>query len=249
MTGQATALPTIPIDHLSATQRASAAQVRSGITSCRCTALNDTGTLLPLIPQLQTCPNRSGRLTLSASGRAVCRVSPEFVARDGAAMVWGVELLGAWPARTHHNRNQRFLLRLVLRRPIQFPKVCLTRRAFAGIGVLLAAVGLYGVMSFLVTQRRREIGVRMAIGATPRDLLVRVLREGSLIVATGIAAGAAGGFAFSAVAGTFVNNVRLPGALPLLGAAAVLVGAGILASLMPAAKASHVDVVKALRSE
>ena len=135
MTGQATALPTIPIDHLSATQRASAAQVRSGITSCRCTALNDTGTLLPLIPQLQTCPNRSGRLTLSTSGRAVCRVSPEFVARDGAAMVWGVELLGAWPARTHHNRNQRFLLRLVLRRPIQFPKVCLTRRAFAGIGV------------------------------------------------------------------------------------------------------------------
>jgi len=65
----------------------------------------------------------------------------------------------------------------------------------------------------------------------------------------GIAVGGAGAYAFATVAEYFATNVRLPGALPLLGAAAVLVGAGILASLLPAARASHVDVIQALRSE
>jgi predicted permease len=121
--------------------------------------------------------------------------------------------------------------------------------AFGGIALLIAVVGVAGVLAFLVSARTREFGVRLAIGSTPRDLLVRVLREGTRIVAIGIVAGAAGGYAFAAIAGRFVENVRLPGALPLLGAAAVLGGAGILASLMPAARASHVDVIQALRSE
>jgi ABC-type antimicrobial peptide transport system permease subunit len=69
------------------------------------------------------------------------------------------------------------------------------------------------------------------------------------IVTIGIAAGAAGGYAFASVATRIVENVHLPGALPLLAAAAVLLGVGILASLMPAARASHVDVMEALRSE
>jgi predicted permease len=120
---------------------------------------------------------------------------------------------------------------------------------FAGIALLIAVVGVAGVLAFSVSARTREFGVRLAIGSTPRDLLIRVLREGALIVAIGIVAGAAGGYAFAGVAGSFVENVRLPGAAPLLGAAAVLVGAGVLASLVPAARASHVDVVQALRSE
>ena len=68
-------------------------------------------------------------------------------------------------------------------------------------------------------------------------------------VATGIVAGGACIHAFAGVARAFVENVNVPGALPLLGAAAVLACAGILASLLPAARASHVDVVLALRSE
>jgi predicted permease len=120
---------------------------------------------------------------------------------------------------------------------------------FAGIALLIAVVGVAGVLAFSVSARMRELGIRMALGATPRRLLVRVLSEGALIVVTGIVAGAAGGLAFASVAEHFVESLHLPGALPLLGAAAVLVGAGLLASLMPAARASRVDVVQALRSE
>jgi predicted permease len=120
---------------------------------------------------------------------------------------------------------------------------------FAGVALLIAVVGVAGVLAFSASARTREFGVRLAIGATPRDLLMRVVREGTLIVVIGIIAGAAGGYAFAAVAQSIVENVRLPGALPLVGAAAVLVGAGILASLVPAARASQVDVVEALGSE
>ena len=76
-----------------------------------------------------------------------------------------------------------------------------------------------------------------------------MLSEGVLIAAIGIAAGAAGGYVLARVAASFVENVQLPGALPVLGAAAVLIGAAIVASLMPAARASRVDVLQALRSE
>jgi putative ABC transport system permease protein len=89
----------------------------------------------------------------------------------------------------------------------------------------------------------------LAVGSSPRHLMVRVLLEGVLIVAIGIAAGAAGGYAFAGVASSYLENMQLPGAPPILGAAAVLIGAAVVASLMPAARASRVDVLQALRSE
>jgi ABC-type antimicrobial peptide transport system permease subunit len=120
---------------------------------------------------------------------------------------------------------------------------------FAGVALLIALVGVTGVLAFSVSARTRELGVRLAVGSTPGHLLARVLREGAVIVGIGIAAGALGGYVFAGVVGTVVQNVRLPGALPMLAAACLLAGAGVLASLMPAARASHVDVVRALRSE
>ncbi|MGQ0735628.1 MAG: ADOP family duplicated permease [Acidobacteriota bacterium] len=120
---------------------------------------------------------------------------------------------------------------------------------FAGVALLIAVVGVAGVLAFGVSARTREFGVRLAIGSSPRHLLVRVLSEGALIVAVGILAGAASSYAFAGVAASAVENVRLPGALPMLGAAAVLATAAIAASLMPAARASRVDVLQALRSE
>jgi putative ABC transport system permease protein len=120
---------------------------------------------------------------------------------------------------------------------------------FAGVALLIAVVGVAGVLAFGVSARTREFGVRLAIGSTPRHLLVRVLAEGALIVAVGIVAGAAGGYAFASVAGSYLENVRMPGALPIVGAAVVLVTAAVIASLMPAARASRLDVLKALRSE
>jgi putative ABC transport system permease protein len=120
---------------------------------------------------------------------------------------------------------------------------------FAGVALLIAVVGVAGVLAFSVSARTREFGVRLAIGSTPRRLLMRVLSEGALIVAIGILAGVAGGYAFAGVAASYLAGFRLPGILPLVGAAAVLAGAAVLASLMPAARASRVDVVQALRSE
>jgi predicted permease len=120
---------------------------------------------------------------------------------------------------------------------------------FAGIALLIAVVGVAGVLAFSVSARTREFGVRLAIGSTPRHLLVRVLLEGAVIVVVGIAAGAVGGYAFVMLAGSYFGNLHLPGALPIAGAAIVLTAAAVAASLLPAAKASRVDVLQALRSE
>jgi predicted permease len=120
---------------------------------------------------------------------------------------------------------------------------------FAGIALLIAVVGVAGVLAFSVSARTREFGVRLAIGSSPQHLLARVLGEGVLMAAIGIAAGAAGGYALARVAARFFEHVQLPGIAPALGAAAVLIGAAVVASLMPAARASRVDVVQALRSE
>src|SRR4051794_8695275 len=120
---------------------------------------------------------------------------------------------------------------------------------FAGVALTIAVVGVAGVLAFSVSARTREFGVRLAIGSTPRHLLTRILGEGAVIACAGIAAGIVAGLALARVAGVFVQDVALPGALPLAGAALLLVGAAILASLMPAARASRVDVMQALRSE
>lgn len=120
---------------------------------------------------------------------------------------------------------------------------------FAGIALLIAVVGVAGVLAFSVSARTHEFGVRLAIGSSPRRLLVSVLAEGALIVAVGIVAGAGGGYAFAHLAASSLRDLRLPSTLPLLGAAAVLVGPALLASLIPAARAARVDVLQALRSE
>jgi putative ABC transport system permease protein len=120
---------------------------------------------------------------------------------------------------------------------------------FAGVALTIAVVGVAGVLAFSVSARTREFGVRLAIGSTPRHLLTRVLGEGAVIACAGIAAGVVAGIALARIVGVFLQDVSLPGPLPLLGSATVLVAAAILASLMPAARASRVDVMQALRSE
>ncbi len=120
---------------------------------------------------------------------------------------------------------------------------------FAGIALLIAVVGVAGVLAFGVSARTREFGVRLAIGSTPRDLLVRVLSEGAAMVAIGIAAGVLCAYVFAAVAASYFTSVQMPGVVPVAGAAALLTAAAIAASLMPAARASRVDVLQAIRSE
>jgi putative ABC transport system permease protein len=120
---------------------------------------------------------------------------------------------------------------------------------FAGVALLIAAVGVAGVLAFSVSARMHEFGVRLAIGLAPRQLLMLVLREGVLIVMVGIIAGVAGGYAFAGVAARYLDSLQVPGPWPLLGAAVLLVGAAVAASLMPAARAARVDVLQALRTE
>jgi ABC-type antimicrobial peptide transport system permease subunit len=120
---------------------------------------------------------------------------------------------------------------------------------FAGIALLIAVVGVAGVLSFSVSARTREFGVRLAVGSSPRHLIVRVLSEGLAIAAFGIGAGAAAGFGLERLARDFFERVQMPGALPVMIAATVLICAATVASLMPAARASRIDVLQALRSE
>jgi predicted permease len=120
---------------------------------------------------------------------------------------------------------------------------------FAGVALMIAVVGVAGVLAFSVSARTREFGIRLAIGSAPRHLLTRVLGEGAMIGTLGIVTGAIAGVLLARSVGSFIPDVRIPGALPVAGAALVLVAAAVLASLMPAARASRVDVIQALRSE
>ncbi len=120
---------------------------------------------------------------------------------------------------------------------------------FAGVALLIAVVGVAGVLAFSVSARTREFGVRLAIGSAPRHLLARVLSEGAAIASIGIVAGAAAGYVLGRVATSYLDHLALPSAVAVLGAAAVLMCAAVVASLTPAARASRVDVLQALRSE
>jgi predicted permease len=120
---------------------------------------------------------------------------------------------------------------------------------FAAVALAISVVGVAGVLAFSVSARTREFGVRLAIGSQPGRLLRGVLAEGLVMAAAGVAAGAAGGFVLARIIGTYVLPVQFPGAVPVIGAAMVLLVAATLASLLPAARAARVDVMQALRSE
>jgi putative ABC transport system permease protein len=120
---------------------------------------------------------------------------------------------------------------------------------FAGVALTIAVVGVAGVLAFSVSARTREFGIRLAIGSEPKHLLTRILGEGAVIAVAGVAAGAIGGVTLAQIVGTYIQDVRIPGVLPIAGAATILVAAAILASVMPAARAARVDVIQALRPE
>jgi predicted permease len=120
---------------------------------------------------------------------------------------------------------------------------------FGGMALVIAVVGVGGVLAFAVSARTRELGVRLAMGSSPRRLLLEVLSQGVRIVAVGIAAGAVGGYALFRAAAGLVDTLPLPGPVPVVAAAGVLMGAAIAASLLPAARAARVDVLRALGSE
>jgi len=120
---------------------------------------------------------------------------------------------------------------------------------FASCALALAAIGIYGVTSYLVGLRTREFGVQMALGARPGQVLVRVLRQQAADVAAAAAIGMAGAIALGGVARTFLVNVAPDDPLVLGAMCLVLVLVGLLSALVPARRASRVDPVIALRAE
>ena len=120
---------------------------------------------------------------------------------------------------------------------------------FAAVALLIAVVGVAGVLAFSVSARTREFGIRLALGSQPENLLRGVVAQGAVMAALGVVAGAAFGLAVARVAGSYFGDLKMPGALPVIVSALVLLGAAVVASMIPAARAARVDVMEALRSE
>jgi putative ABC transport system permease protein len=120
---------------------------------------------------------------------------------------------------------------------------------FAGVALLIAVVGVAGVLAFSVSGRTREFGIRLAVGSQPRNLLMRVIAEGAAMAIGGLAVGLACGYWLAQLAGTLLGDVKMPGVLPVAGSALVLLLAAVTASVIPAARAARIDVIEALRTE
>ncbi|HMC32372.1 MAG TPA: ADOP family duplicated permease [Candidatus Angelobacter sp.] len=120
---------------------------------------------------------------------------------------------------------------------------------FATLALLISVVGVAGVLAFSVSGRTREFGIRQALGAQPRSILAKVLSEGLVIAGVGVAAGFVVGFVLERTIGKYIGEVQLPGALPLIASAAVILAAAVIASALPAARAARVDPAEALRSQ
>ncbi|HEV3062673.1 MAG TPA: FtsX-like permease family protein, partial [Vicinamibacterales bacterium] len=120
---------------------------------------------------------------------------------------------------------------------------------FAAVALTIAIIGVAGVLAFSVSGRTREFGIRLAVGSQPRHLLAGVLGEGAVMAGIGVVSGAIVGYALARTAASYIQNMQIPGALPTIGSAVVLLVAAVVASVLPAARAARVDVMQALRSD
>jgi putative ABC transport system permease protein len=120
---------------------------------------------------------------------------------------------------------------------------------FAAVALAIAVVGVAGVLAFSVSARTREFGIRLALGSEPKQLLRGVIAQGAVMATAGVLAGAVFGFIVARVARSYFGDLKMPGVLPVIASALLLLVAAVVASWLPAARAARVDVMQALRSE
>lgn len=118
---------------------------------------------------------------------------------------------------------------------------------FGLLGMLLASVGIYGVMAYMVAQRTSEIGIRMALGAQPRDVLRLVVGQGMRLVVTGIVLGVACSLALSRLMSSLLFEISPTDPMTFVTVSGVLAAVALLAGWLPALRASRIDPVLALR--
>jgi putative ABC transport system permease protein len=121
--------------------------------------------------------------------------------------------------------------------------------SFAGVAVLLAAIGIYGLLAYVVTQRTGEIGVRLAMGATPKDVARLFVREGAALTLVGVVAGLAGALAAAKALTTMLFGVTATDPATFIVVAGVLMAVALVASYLPARRAARVDPMSALRTD
>jgi ABC-type antimicrobial peptide transport system permease subunit len=132
---------------------------------------------------------------------------------------------------------------------VQLSFTMLTLGVVSVLAIVLGAVGLYGVLSYVVSQRTREIGVRMALGATARVVRRQVVSQGMKVVGIGVLIGLAGAYASTKILSTMLFGVKPVDPIIFGAMSAMMIGTGILASYLPARRASTVDPMEALRSD
>jgi putative ABC transport system permease protein len=120
---------------------------------------------------------------------------------------------------------------------------------FAGVALVLAAVGIYGVMSYSVAQQTREIGIRMALGAQRSDVLKMTVKQGLRLVAFGLAIGLVAAFILTRVMASLLFGISATDPLTFISISLVLLAVAILASYIPALRATRVDPMIALRAQ
>jgi ABC-type antimicrobial peptide transport system permease subunit len=121
--------------------------------------------------------------------------------------------------------------------------------AFAGLALLLAAIGTYGVLSYMVTERRREIGIRVALGATRSHVLTQIMKQGLQVTALGVTIGLAGALAVNRLIASLLFGVQPTDTATIAFVIAAITAVAVVASWLPAWRASRLDPNVVLRDE
>jgi ABC-type antimicrobial peptide transport system permease subunit len=121
--------------------------------------------------------------------------------------------------------------------------------AFAIVALVTAALGVFGVLSFVVSQRTRELGIRMALGAAPADVRRMVIAYGGRLAVAGLVIGLVGSFALTRLISSMLYGVAPTDPVTFTAVSGILLGIGVLASWLPARRATRIDPIAALRSD